>query len=42
MCRMEDKGMGIGMDEMKECRLMKGEDTTELVRVKSQKGIANE
>jgi len=34
---MELKGMGIDMHEMKECRLMKGEDTTELVRVKNQK-----
>ena len=39
---MEEEGMGIDMHEMKECRLMKGEDTTERVRVKSQKGIGNE
>ena len=37
MYRKEERGMGKGMDEMKECRLVKGDDTTERVRMMSQK-----
>ena len=37
MYRIEERGMGKGMDEMKECRLVKGDDTTERVSARSQK-----